>query len=68
MEKSVKALHVNGKVATDASVRDGSWPIARPLFLYSNSNPKGAAGKFVDFLLSKQGQDIVKEVKYVSLK
>jgi phosphate transport system substrate-binding protein len=68
MDKSVKALHVNGKVATETSVRDGSWPVARPLFLYSNGNPKGVAGKFVDFLLSKEGQAIVKEVKYVSLR
>jgi phosphate transport system substrate-binding protein len=68
IEKSVKAIRVNGKIATEASVRDGSWPIARPLFLYSNGNPTGAAGKFIDFLLSKEGQAIVKEVKYVSLK
>jgi len=68
MDKSVKALQVNGKVATEASVRNGSWPVARPLFLYSNGNPKGVAGKFVDFLLSKEGQAIVKEVKYVSLR
>jgi phosphate transport system substrate-binding protein len=44
IEKSVKAIRVNGKIATEASVRDGSWPIARPLFLYSNGNPTGAAG------------------------
>ena len=68
VEKSVKGIRVNGKTATEASVRDGSWPIARPLFFYSNGVPTGAAGKFVDFLLSKEGQGIVKEVKYVSLK
>ncbi len=67
-DKSVRLLKVNGKTATENSVRDSSWPIARPLFMYTNGKPTGAAGKFIDFMLSQEGQKIVKEVKYVSLK
>jgi phosphate transport system substrate-binding protein len=68
IEKSIKTLKVNGKTATEASVRDFSWPIARPLFMYTNGKPTGAAAKFIDFMLSPEGQKVVKEVKYVSLK
>ena len=68
IDKSVKVLSVNGKKATDNSVRDGSWPIARPLFMYTNGKPAGTIAKFMDFMLSKDGQKIVNEVKYVSLK
>ena len=68
LEKSVNALKVGGKPASASSVRDNSWPIARPLFMFTNGNPSGTIGKFIDFMLSKEGQKVVNEVKYVSLK
>ena len=68
LDKSVKGLMVNGKTASAKTVRDGSWPIARPLFMYTNGKPAGVIAKFIDFMLSKEGQKVVNEVKYVSLK
>jgi phosphate transport system substrate-binding protein len=68
IDKSVKALTVNGKSASANTVRDNSWPIARPLFMYTNGKPAGIIAKFIDFMLSKDGQKIVNEVKYVSIK
>lgn len=68
IDKSIKALRVNDKTASASSVRDGSWPIARPLFMYTNGKPAGVIAKFIEFVLSKEGQKIVNEVKYVSIK
>lgn len=68
IEKSIKVLKVNGKTASADSVRDGSWPISRPLFMYTSGTPAGVIAKFIDFVLSKEGQKIVNEVKYVSIK
>ncbi len=68
VDKSIKAIKVNGKVATEHSIRDASWPIARPLFMYTNGKPTGVIAKFINFMLSKEGQKIVREVKYVSIK
>jgi len=68
VEKSVKILKVNGGAASANSVRDGSWPIARPLFMYTKGTPSGVIAKFINFMLSKEGQKIVNEVKYVSIK
>lgn len=68
IDKSVKVIKVNGKTASADTVRDGSWPIARPLFMYTNGKPAGTIAKFIVFMLSKEGQKIVNEVKYVSLK
>ncbi|NWF75033.1 MAG: phosphate ABC transporter substrate-binding protein [Nitrospirae bacterium] len=68
LDKTVKAVMVNGKTATPQSIRDGSWPIARPLFMYTNGKPEGVIAKFIDFMLSKEGQKVVNEVKYVSIK
>jgi phosphate transport system substrate-binding protein len=67
MDKSIKVLKVEGKTATESSVRDGSWPIARGLYMYTNGNPSGVIAKFIDFQLSHEGQNIVNKVKYVSL-
>jgi phosphate transport system substrate-binding protein len=68
IDKSTKVLTVNGTKATEDTVREGSWPVARPLFMYTNGEPKGRIATFIDFLLSKEGQKIVNEVKYVSIK
>jgi len=68
VDKSIKAIKVNGKAVSEKSIRDGSWPIARPLFMYTNGTPKGKIAKFIGFMLSKEGQKVVNEVKYVSIK
>jgi phosphate transport system substrate-binding protein len=43
------------------SVIDGSYPLIRPLYQYSNGNPTGFAKKFIDFELSEEGQTIVSQ-------
>src|SRR4030043_2127352 len=68
IDKTVKVLNVNGKKATAGSIRDGSWPVARPFFIYTNGKPSGVIAKFLDFMLSKEGQKVVNAVKYVSIK
>ena len=67
VDKSIKVLKVEGKNASEESVRSGSWPIARGLYMYTNGAPTGVIAKFINFQLSKEGQDIVNKVKYVSL-
>jgi phosphate transport system substrate-binding protein len=47
------------------SVTDGSYPIARPLFLYSPGPARGPARDFVDFTLNPAGQRIVADAGYI---
>jgi len=47
------------------SVQDASYGIARPLHFYTNGELEGATRKFVDFVLSEKGQEIVLETGYV---
>lgn len=49
------------------SVRDGSYPIARPLFLYFRSDSDRDARAFLDFALSPVGQALVEKSGFVSL-
>ena len=52
---------------TEANVINGKYPISRPLFLYTNGEPQGLVKKFVDFVLSKEGQRIVSKTDFVAL-
>lgn len=50
------------------NVVNGKYPISRPLFLYTNGEPQGPVKKFVDFCLSKEGQEIVLATDFVPVK
>jgi phosphate transport system substrate-binding protein len=50
-----------------AAIRDGSYPLYRPLFLYTRGAPSGLAADLVRFALSPAGQDIVQAVGFVRL-
>ncbi len=55
-------------IPTIENVLSGKYPISRPLFLYTNGSPAGLVKKFVDFTLSKEGQDIVTATDFVPVK
>jgi len=38
---------------------DGSYPIARPLLMYTRGEPTGAVKEYLDWILSKEGQAII---------
>ncbi|MFA5157355.1 MAG: phosphate ABC transporter substrate-binding protein [Candidatus Omnitrophota bacterium] len=50
------------------NVINGKYPISRPLFIYTNGQPQGLVKKFVDFILSKEGQEIVLKTDFVPIK
>jgi phosphate transport system substrate-binding protein len=58
---------VGGQPPTPASVRNGSYPLARYLYLHSVRRPRGWPRRFVDFVFTDEGQRIVEEVGFVSL-
>jgi len=43
---------------------DRSYPIARPLFMYTNGEPQGEVKKYLDWLLSDKGQCILLKKGY----
>ena len=42
-----------------------TYPISRPLLFYTNGAPAGNVRKFVDFVLSKEGQEITEQMEFV---
>ena len=56
---------VNPSVATAV---DRSYPIARPLFMYTNGEPEGEIKKYMDWIMSNTGQCIIKKKGYAPMK
>ncbi|MDI9633638.1 MAG: phosphate ABC transporter substrate-binding protein [Methanolinea sp.] len=52
---------------TIQNVLDKKYPIARPLLLVTKGEPKGLARDFIQFLLSAEGQAILKKEGFVPL-
>lgn len=50
---------------TNATVQDNSYPISRPLYMYTRNRPEGNIKVFMDFILSPAGQKIVEEMGFV---
>ncbi len=47
-----------------ATASDGSYPIARPLFMYTSGEPTGYVGKYLNWIKSDTGQCIIAEKGY----
>jgi phosphate transport system substrate-binding protein len=46
---------------------DNSYPISRPLYLYTLGEPSGAVQEFIAWILSDEGQEIIERNGYVPL-
>jgi len=66
--KDLADVSIDGVNATTETVLAGKYPYSRPLFLYSNGAAKGEAKAYIDFLLSEDGQTLVKREGFVGLK
>jgi phosphate transport system substrate-binding protein len=67
VDHSLKALEIAGIQPTAQTVASGKYPIARPLFMFTNGYPElgSPLHHFVTIHLSKQGQQIVEGIGYV---
>jgi phosphate transport system substrate-binding protein len=47
---------------------DGTYPIARPLFMYTSGEPTGRVKTYLDWILSDEGQCIIAEKGYAPVR
>ncbi|MFH0945229.1 MAG: phosphate ABC transporter substrate-binding protein [Planctomycetota bacterium] len=50
------------------SALDGTYPIARPLFMYTAGEPTGAVKTYLDWILSDEGQRIIMKKGYAPVR
>jgi phosphate transport system substrate-binding protein len=60
-------VSIDGHEASRENVARGVYPLARYLFLHAVRPPRGLGGRFVDFVLSAEGQRLVDEAGFVSM-
>src|SRR5262249_24928434 len=60
----VKSRRGYGVKASAAAVTDRSYKIARPIYMFTRGNPNALVIEFLDFVLSPEGQALVKEAKF----
>ena len=52
---------------TTKTIRDGSYPISRPLYFVSSPKASAETKKFIEFVLSKEGQSVAAKQGYTAL-
>jgi phosphate transport system substrate-binding protein len=65
--RNVKLLSLNGVAPTKTNVSNGTYPFYRPLYLITKGAPQGKVKKFMDWLLSSDGQKVVSDQGTVNL-
>lgn len=68
--KILKVSNKKGEVAvlpSVATVMDKSYPISRPMFMYTPDTPAPHVKKYIDWTMSPAGQKIVEQTGYVPL-
>ena len=64
---SVKALTINGVAATEANAKNGTYPVVRPLYFLTKTQPTGIVKDFIDFCTGTDGQKVVAEEGYITV-
>jgi len=67
VDRSVKALEVNGISPSQETVTTGDYPISRPLYMFTDGYPELGSHlyKFVTMYLTREGQEIVAGIGFV---
>ena len=58
-ESRVKILAIDGAAPTPANTEKGLYQLKGALFIITKGNPEGETKKFIEFVLSEEGQSII---------
>lgn len=67
LDSNVKALKLDGVMPSRNTISSGTFPVARPLFMFTNGYPKlgSMTHKFCSFYLSETGQEVIEAKGFV---
>lgn len=64
---AIKVLSVEGVAASMGTVIEGTYPLGRDLYMYSNGQPDGVMAAYLEWILGSEGQAIVADQGFVPL-
>lgn len=67
LNDTVKAVKVAGVEATTDNVKNGSYTLSRPFNIATKGVPTGLAADFIAFIMSKEGQAVIVDNKYIAV-
>ncbi len=69
LDSKVKTLKINGVMPSRKTIATGTYPVSRPLFLFTNGYPKlgSSVHEFCIFYLTETGQEIIESKGFVPL-
>ena len=68
LNSTVKALKINGVEANEENIKSGKYNIVRQFNIVVKDDLSQVAKDFIDYIMSKEGQEIVSKERYVSIK
>ncbi|CAM4450747.1 phosphate ABC transporter substrate-binding protein [Vibrio agarivorans] len=67
VDQSVKALTVDNTAPTISNVKNGSYKVARPFLVMYKGQPNARTNEFLQWMESKEAQQIVDDKGYISI-
>jgi phosphate transport system substrate-binding protein len=64
---SISVVAIDGVAASVDTAADGSYPISRFLYMYSDGEPEGLTAEYLDWIMGPDGQQIVEDEGFVPL-
>ena len=64
-ENGIKLLNINGITPTIENIKNGTYPFTITTYIVSTKNTSENGKKLIEWFLSKQGQELIKDVGYV---
>ena len=68
LNESVKAVTVDGVAGNTDAVLNGTYKLSRPFLYLTKAEPTGEVKKFIDYILSAEGQDILEKEGLIKVK
>jgi phosphate transport system substrate-binding protein len=68
VDKTVKALKLEGIDPTQENAKAGNYPVVRQLYMNTKGEPKPLVKAFIDYILSPAGIQIIQKHGYIPLK
>jgi phosphate transport system substrate-binding protein len=63
----VKPLRIDGVAPSRQTVLDGSYPVLRSLFMYTDGDPTGRVAELIDLTSSPAGVRMIEEIGFVAV-
>ena len=61
VNETINVVTVNNVMPDESTVKSGTYPLSRKLYMYTDGKAKGAAASYISFIQSPAGQEIVEQ-------